>query len=204
MSFTDVNQEEQDKMFGYQTVVQGYPVYAGSVGSNYPGYYAPMNTGCQYVMNPMVNAMCTWRNGAMIPAMPVLQAPSYPNPNFPMYAPGQPQIYPQHQPQHPKPPVPNPNYRPPNQGPNQPPIQPPVQPPIQRPNSGPNQRPNQRPNQGLNQQPNQPPYQGPNQQPNQGYQQPPQRLGNGGQFNDNQRGDGYQGQQNSRPRSDNI
>merc|ERR1719310_2596340 len=79
-------------------------------------------------MNPIMNTACTLRAGVMMPTMPVLQQPVYPNPNVPIYAP-------QPQPR----PVPNPNFRPPNQGPNQ------------QPNQQPNQRPNQYPNQGPQQ-----------------------------------------------------
>merc|ERR1712226_1598673 len=133
--------DEQDKMF----FVNGFPLYPQSVA---PIYYAP-SIGYPYVMNPIMNAACTFSAGVMMPTMPVLQQPVYPNPNVPIYAPQQPR------------PVPNPNYRPPNQGPNQ----------------QSNQRPIQRPNQQPNQQPNQRPIQRPNQQPNQGPQQP--RYGNG-------------------------
>merc|ERR1719259_1614428 len=121
----------------------------------------------------------------MMPTMPVLQQPVYPNPNVPVYAPQQPF------PQQPRPPVPNPNYRPPNQQPNQR--------PVQRPNQQPNQRPIQRPNQGPNQQPNQRPIQRPNQYPNQGPQQP-QRFGNG-QYDGGQPMGG-QGGQFDHPKSD--
>jgi hypothetical protein len=150
--------DEQDKMF----FVNGFPVYPQSVA---PIYYAP-STGYPYVMNPIMNAACTFSAGVMMPTMPVLQQPVYPNPNVPIYAPQQPG------------PVPNPNYRPPNQGPNQQPNQR----PIQRPNQQPNQQPNQRPIQRPNQQPNQRPIQRPNQYPNQGPQQP--GYGNGQPRND--------------------
>merc|ERR1712226_143965 len=126
--------DEQDKMF----FVNGFPLYPQSVA---PIYYAP-SIGYPYVMNPIMNAACTFSAGVMMPTMPVLQQPVYPNPNVPIYAPQQPR------------PVPNPNYRPPNQGPNQQSNQR----PIQRPNQQPNQRPIQRPNQQPNQQPQQPRY----------------------------------------------
>merc|ERR1719310_568410 len=87
-------------------------------------------------MNPIMNTACTLRAGVMMPTMPVLQQPVYPNPNVPIYAP-------QPQPR----PVPNPNFRPPNQGPNQQPNQQPNQRPTQRPNQQPNQYPNQGPQQ---------------------------------------------------------
>merc|ERR1711914_12251 len=115
-------------MFAY---VNGFPVYPQSVA---PIYYAP-SIGYPYVMNPIMNTACTLRAGVMMPTMPVLQQPVYPNPNVPIYAP-------QPQPR----PVPNPNFRPPNQGPNQ------------QPNQQPNQRPTQRPNQYPNQGPQQPHY----------------------------------------------
>merc|ERR1719204_2452276 len=101
-------------------------------------------------MNPFMNTACTWRAGVMMPTMPVLQQPVYPNPNVPIHDPQQPR------------PVPNPYPRP-----TQRPIQPrPTQRPIQRPNQQPNQQPTQRP------------IQRPNQYPNQGPQQP--GYGNGG------------------------
>ena len=119
----------QDKMLLVPPVISPYatPYYAPSIG--YP-----------YVLNPTLNPVCTLRAGVMMPTMPVLQQPVYPNPNVPVYGqsyaqapvPAQPfrQV-----PQQPRPPVPNPNYRPPNQG------------PIQRPNQQPNQYPNQGPQQ---------------------------------------------------------
>merc|ERR1711990_745329 len=111
--------DEQDKMF----FVNGFPVYPQSVA---PIYYAP-SISYPYVMNPIMNAACTFSAGVMMPTMPVLQQPVYPNPNVPICAPQQPG------------PVPNPNYRPPNQGPNQQPNQRPIQRPNQYPNQGPQQ-----------------------------------------------------------------
>ena len=207
-SFQDDSQisdnDEQDKMFVY-----GFPTYQSVA----PIYYAP-SIGYPYVMNPVMNTVCTLQPGVRMPTMPVLQQPAYPNPNVPVYGPQQPF------PQQPRPPVPNPNYRPPNpnnrppnQQPNQRPVQRPNQQPnqrpIQRPNQGPNQQPNQRPiqrpNQGPNQQPNQRPIQRPNQYPNQGPQQP-QRFGNG-QYNGGGQYDGGQpmggqGGQFDHPKSD--
>jgi len=194
-SFQDDSQisenDEQDKMF----VINGFSMYPQSVA---PIYYAP-NIGYPYVMNPVMNTVCTLRAGVMMPTMPVLQQPIYPNPNVPVHGPQQPF------PQQPRPPVPNPNYRPPN--PNyRPPNQQPNQRPVQRPNQQPNQRPIQRPNQGPNQQPNQRPIQRPNQGPQQ-----PQRFGNGqynggGQYGDGQYGGGQpmggQGGQFDHPKSD--
>ena len=140
---SESSSDEQDKMFILQ---QGFPVYPQSVA---PIYYAP-SIGYPYVMNPFMNTACTWRAGVMMPTMPVLQQPVYPNPNVPIHDPQQPR------------PVPNPYPRP-----TQRPIQPrPTQRPIQRPNQQPNQQPTQRP------------IQRPNQYPNQGPQQP--GYGNGG------------------------
>jgi len=130
-NYGDNSSDEQDKMLiwsGFQ------PLYPSVVG---PTYYAPA-IGYPYVMNPMLNTMCTWSSGVMMPAMPVLQ---YPNPNVPMFAPQQ--QYPQQQYPHrpnrqrprPNPPVPNPNF---NQN--------------NRPNPGPIRGQNQQP-QGQNQQP---------------------------------------------------
>merc|ERR1712226_1675545 len=145
--------DEQDKMF----FVNGFPLYPQSVA---PIYYAP-SIGYPYVMNPIMNAACTFSAGVMMPTMPVLQQPVYPNPNVPIYAPQQPR------------PVPNPNYRPPNQR------------PIQRPNQQPNQQPNQRPIQRPNQYPNQGP-----QQPRYGNGQPRSDYNNQNQnFGDKAYGD---------------
>jgi len=69
------NTDEQDKMFGYPPVM-GYSYYAPSVG--YP-----------YVLNPMMNPVCTMRTGLVMPTMPILQQP-YPTayvPNVPAYPP---------------------------------------------------------------------------------------------------------------------
>ena len=69
------NTDEQDKMFGYPPVM-GYP------------YYAP-NIGYPYVLNPMMNPICTMRTGLVMPTMPILQQP-YPTPyvpNVPAYPP---------------------------------------------------------------------------------------------------------------------
>merc|ERR1711868_208310 len=119
--------DEQDKMF----FVNGFSMYQSVA----PIYYAP-SVGYPYVMNPVMNTVCTLQPGVMMPTMPVLQQPMYPNPNVPVYAPQQPFPRP---PQQPRPPVPNPNYRPPNQGPNQQPNQRPIQRPNQYPNQGPQQ-----------------------------------------------------------------
>ena len=62
------NTDEQDKMFGYPPVM-GYP------------YYAP-NIGYPYVLNPMMNPICTMRTGLVMPTMPILQQP-YPTPYVP-------------------------------------------------------------------------------------------------------------------------
>merc|ERR1712136_332947 len=109
--------DEQDKMFIPGIV---YP------GLNYPAvgtpYYAP-NINYPYVLNPMLNTMCTWRSGAMMPTMPVLQYPQYPNPNVPMANTPYPNApMPGLQPNRP---VPNPNWNSnnglnhgPNHGPN--------------------------------------------------------------------------------------
>ena len=63
------NTDEQDKMFGYPPVM------------GYPTYYAP-NIGYPYVMNPMMNPVCTMRTGLVMPTMPILQQP-YPTPYVP-------------------------------------------------------------------------------------------------------------------------
>ena len=68
--------DEQDKFFGYPSVI-GSPYYAPSLG--YP-----------YVMNPLLNPVCTWRNGLIAPTMPILTQPVVPNvavPNYPYAAP---------------------------------------------------------------------------------------------------------------------
>ena len=65
------NTDEQDKMFGYPPVM-GYP------------YYAP-NIGYPYVLNPMMNPVCTMRTGLVMPTMPILQQPVYQTPYVPSY-----------------------------------------------------------------------------------------------------------------------
>ena len=150
--------DEQDKMFipGIQPIV--YP------GLNYPAvgtpYYAP-NINYPYVLNPMLNTMCTWRSAAMMPAMPVLQYPQYPNPNVPMANVPMANV--------PMANVPMANAPYPNA-------------PMPGFNSQPNRpvpNPNWNSNNGLNHAPNPGPNPGPNHGPNRG----PQRHGNGGQFN---------------------
>ena len=150
--------DDQDKMFipGIQPIV--YP------GLNYPAvgtpYYAP-NINYPYVLNPMLNTMCTWRSAAMMPAMPVLQYPQYPNPNVPMVNVPMANVPMQN--------VPMPNAPYPNA-------------PMPGFNSQPNRpvpNPNWNSNNGLNHAPNPGPNHGPNRGPNRG----PQRHGNGGQFN---------------------
>ena len=171
-NYGDNSSDEQDKMFvwsGFQ------PLYPSVVG---PTYYAPA-VGYPYVMNPMLNTMCTWSSGVMMPTMPVLQ---YPNPNVPMFAPQQPVIqqsivqqsvvqqpYPQQQyPQQPNPQRPPYQPRPNRPVPNR---------PVPNPNFNPNNRPNHGPIRGQNQQP-------------QGQNQQPQRNGNGGRpkFGNNHQG----------------
>ena len=71
--------DEQDKFFGYQPVISS-PYYAPSLGYN------------PYVMNPLLNPVCTWRNGLIAPTMPILTQPVVPNvavpvPNYPYAAP---------------------------------------------------------------------------------------------------------------------
>ena len=84
------NTDEQDKFFGYQPVI-GNPYYAPSIG--YP-----------YVMNPLMNPVCTMRAGFMTSTLPILPHPVIPNPNVPVPVPGYPSV-----------PVPAPGY-PPNPG----------------------------------------------------------------------------------------
>jgi len=79
------NTDEQDKFFGYQPVI-GNPYYAPSIG--YP-----------YVMNPLMNPVCTMRAGFMTSTLPILPHPVIPNPNVPVPVPGYPSV-----------PVPAPGY----------------------------------------------------------------------------------------------